>query len=948
MLLYKRFTLFALPVIFCLSPSARALQKAGRVKVDTPSVFNSQIKPAIELYVAPNGSDNNPGTITQPLATFKGAVSAVRDLRKNKILLMSEIAVTFKAGVYPIADTIKLSSIDSGTPMSPTVYRAAAGKYVSFTGGKKLTGFKAVTNTLILARLPDASRGKVMQVDLKAQGITDYGVLKPYGFGMGSATATPELFVNGKGMTIARWPNTGWVKIDKVFDRGSVWGSNVPGEPELREKPDRGAIFEMKDPRITRWREAKDIWLFGYWWWDWAESAVQVDWIDVDKQQIKTVQPHEYGYRAGGRYYAYNLLEEIDTPGEWYIDRSTGILYLYPPAPLTKATVEYSQLDKPMVQLDGVSNVKFEGLTLETMRDTAIIIRGGNGCTVAGCTFRKSAAGAVNVEGGTNHRILGCDIYDTNGGIHLTGGDRITLTPGGHVAENNHIHGWARINKTYNPAITLSGVGLRASHNRIHDAPHMAIGFGGNDHIMEYNEIYDVCQQSNDAGAIYTGRNWSMRGNIIRYNFFHDIFGLDNNGAAAVYLDDEFSSADVIGNVFYRMTGLSFLIGGGRDNVIENNVTLETGPLSIDDRGLNWAKLSTGPNGDMPQTLKEMPYKSEPWRSRYPKLVNILEDDPGSPKGNVVRYNLFVKTREPQISEPARKYGVISNNWVTTEDPGFENVAALDLRIRTGAQVYKHITDFKPIPMDKIGLIPDAYRPTVPPLAPVVIPGGRAFIGPMPVTLTARTKGAVIRYTLDGSEPTSTSTLYVKPIILTKSTTLKAGAFNGGQSSDIVISDYSGFSLGNGKSVQISSLPWIETAGFLEPKRDMNLDGGPITIAGQKFEHGLLMHPADSPVGGRAHITYLLDGGLAKVKRYKASIGVDDETKAKGSVAFIVETFIGKAWRKAYESPVLKGGDKPLDIDVDIRGAAQLRLTVTDGGDNINSDHAAWGNPRLE
>ena len=124
------------------------------------------------------------------------------------------------------------------------------------------------------------------------------------------------------------------------------------------------------------------------------------------------------------------------------------------------------------------------------------------------------------------------------------------MEPGGHLAENNHIHHYARTKRTYSSAIQLSGVGNRARHNLIHNAPHMAIGFGGNDHLMEFNEIHSVCYESNDAGAIYAGRNWTMRGNVIRNNYLHHINGFEGKGCVGVYLDDMFASAEITNNVF--------------------------------------------------------------------------------------------------------------------------------------------------------------------------------------------------------------------------------------------------------------------------------------------------------------------------------------------------------------------------------------------------------------
>ena len=77
------------------------------------------------------------------------------------------------------------------------------------------------------------------------------------------------------------------------------------------------------------------------------------------------------------------------------------------------------------------------------------------------------------------------------------------------------------------PAVSLQGVGNRATCNLIDNAPHQAISFGGNEHLIEFNEIHSVCFESNDAGAIYSGRDWTMRGTVIRNNLLL-LFGSQN------------------------------------------------------------------------------------------------------------------------------------------------------------------------------------------------------------------------------------------------------------------------------------------------------------------------------------------------------------------------------------------------------------------------------------
>ena len=927
------------------------------VQVHSASLHSAQpgrdVDAATVLYVSPDGDDTADGSMNAPLATIAAARQKVRDLKKSRGLSKGGITVLIRGGLYDRTTTFVLEEADSGTAGAPIVYRGCPGEEVRLSGGRQIPGeaFQSVTDAAVQKRLPEEARDVVVQVDLKAFGIDDVGELGAYGKGKRTPNRPPELFVNGQAMRLARWPNEGWVRTGRVIDRGSVWASNVPGQPPLREKPDRGAVFEFDSPRVARWDKAEDLWLLGFWWWDWREQAVKVDSLDVDNHIIKTAHAHPYGYRSGRRFYVFNLLEEIDAPGEYYLDRSTGILYLYPPCLLSDADIEFSQLEEPLIAVDGASHVTFRNLTLETSRSTTMTIKGGESNRVVGCTFRKTAGKAIAVSGGLGHVVSSCDIYDTDGGVSVSGGDRKTLTSGKHVVENCHIHRYSRLSKTYVSAISLSGCGLTARHNLIHNAPHVAILFSGNDHLIEFNELYDVCKETSDAGVIYSGRDWSMRGNVLRHNFIHDIAGIGGVGAQGVYLDDCFSSAEVTGNVFYRMNDRAFLIGGGRDNVIVNNVTIETGPLSIDNRGLNWSKRNAGPGGGMEKSLQKMPYKEEPWPSRYPKLVGILEDDPASPKGNVVQRNVFVRTPEPRLAKEVVEFGMISDNWVTDEDPGFVDAVAMDFRFKPDAEVFKRIPGFEPIPFDKIGLYRCSNRPVLPPFPPTVTPGSCVFVESLAVTIATRTNSAVIHYTVDGSLPTRQSPRYTGPITLTSSVTLQAAAFSGdakqGGQSSILSTGYEAMRLDGDDGVPLSRLPMLSHSGYCEPKRDSNMSAAPIEIGGKTYQRGLLLHPGKTPDGGRAHAEFGMTGGLAAARRFQATVGVEGGESKRGSVAFIVEGRRAGAWQELAKTPVMTGKTPPRDIDLDVSGCDRLRLVVTDGGDNIHSDHAAWGNARF-
>jgi hypothetical protein len=111
-------------------------------------------------------------------------------------------------------------------------------------------------------------------------------------------------------------------------------------------------------------------------------------------------------------------------------------------------------------------------------------------------------------------------------------------------------------------------------------------------------------------------------------------------------------------------------------------------------------------------------------------------------------------------------------------------------------------------------------------------------------------------------------------------------------------------------------------------------DGVPMTIGGVGYSKGLGAHAASD-------VRYNLGGTC---NRFKASVGVDGEVGARGSVDFQVYADA----TKVYDSGVLRGGGAAQSVDVSVAGASGLRLVVTDGGDGIDWDHADWANARIE
>jgi len=667
----------------------------------------------ITFYVATNGNDKWSGRIPTPtktrtdgpFATLERARDEIRKLKREGRLPKDGVTVEVRGGIYQLPKAFELTAEDSGTESGRIVYRARAGEVVRLLGGRIVKGWELVSDPAILSRLDASARGKVYQANLKAQGITEYGQIGG-GFGIAGGPGM-ELFFNDEPMPLSRWPNEGFVRIVDVLNIEPV---DVRGT-----KGDKVGKFIYEGDRPARWVGEKEPCVHGYWFWDWADQRHRIESIDTEKKIITVAKPyHGYGYRKGQWFYAFNLLSEIDRPGEWFLDRESGILYFWPPSPIGKGTAMVSVLPT-LITMKDTSHVTVRGFIVEGTQGTAITISGGQACEVVGCVLRNLGSWAVTVAGGTKHVVIGCDIYATgDGGISMDGGDRKTLTPGNHLAENNHIHHWSRWNRMYKPGIIISGVGNRVAHNLIHNSPHTAIGFGGNDHVIEFNEIHSVCYESNDAGAIYTGRNWTMRGNVLRYNYLHHINGFEGRGCVGIYLDDMFSSADIFGNVFYKVTRAAF-IGGGRDCSIENNIFVDCKPaVHVDARALGWARYHADEwvkEAKEKGTISGIAYDKPPYSERYPQLARILEGNPNAPEGNVIARNICWGGKWDEIEGRARPLVKFEDNLID-EDPHFVDAAKLNFQLKDDSPAYK--LGFKRIPIEKIGLYRDDRRASWP------------------------------------------------------------------------------------------------------------------------------------------------------------------------------------------------------------------------------------------
>jgi hypothetical protein len=588
------------------------------------------------IYVSPNGSDHHPGTINAPVQTFEKSIKMVSCARIETP--GSPVVVYFRGGKYRVKGTIVVPSSCSGTEKAPVIFKAYANEEPVFTGGIRLLQWEKVHDKGIRKIVPEDSFPHIYVADLKVNGITDFGDLL-------NEFQRPDLYFNHVVQTIARWPNSGFTKSGRAVGKTVIppaW-NGASGTAE--------GIFNYTDKRIDKWANEKDPRLFGYWFWDWDNGYSKIEKFDVNSRTIYLPEPYRgSGYKHGFSFYGANLLCELDTIGEYYIDRELGKLYWYAPVSVNPNSEEseliYSDLTSEfMLSVNDCEYVSVNGLTFYETRGNCMAIKNGRNCTIENCRLERISGNGINVINGRNHTIKGNLLQQLGrGGIDCRGGERKTLTPANHRVEGNIINNFSIFQRTYCGAINLAGCGMIATHNQVTCAPSSAIGVDGNDLIYEYNWIENVVQESDDQGAVDTYFDLSSRGIVFRYNRWAKIQGGTHCGTAAIRLDDMVSGFKIYGNIFdqcgYRMFG-AVQIHAGNENVIEDNLFYQCPhalSLTPSEEG-EWMKNYN--SGDMKRAIfKKVDVTSPLFQEKYPELKRLGEDI----DLNVFRNNLLVDT----------------------------------------------------------------------------------------------------------------------------------------------------------------------------------------------------------------------------------------------------------------------------------------------------------------
>jgi hypothetical protein len=641
----------------------------GHGRTPLPPVVKAGRTIFVDAKAAPGGD----GSANRPFASLHDAIMFSRQIHR-RLRSPKTIEIVLAPGTYNAKPAV-LSDADSGMPNYPFIIRSRDPQNRAvISGGITLKKWNTLSDTNLLARLPEAAKGKALICDLQANGVPYMPTLEFGGFislraaGADYRFATmpvPEMFYKGEPQTMARWPNKGFTRIP------------------INEKPKADA------ERFKRWADEDNLWLYGYWRFDWADAYEKIASVSTNGA-ITLKQPCNYygfGRRTGC---AVNALCELDVPGEWYIDKANKHIIFFPPADFNPEECILSVYG-PVISADRITHLQVRDLDIEYVRGDAMLFKDCSDLLLANLKIRKSSGLGIRIDGGRRHMIHSCSISGMGrGGIDILAGDWKDLMPSHSIIENCSISRISRIDRTYTPALLLEGMGIHVRHCEFKDIPSSAIRLEACDSLIELNHFKHCVYESGDQGAIDMWSNPLYRGNIIRWNDFDRIINPHARlGAAAVRCDNYMSGFMIDRNIMRKSSPRGFgavQFNEGTDNYVEGNIIVDwKKAFSGHSLSKTWEyRITTGLASR--RVLEETPWQSEAWKKKYPMVRDLMN---GSDNHNYLTGNLLLGSGDR---------GKVGRSINLANRSGDKTVHGETLQ-----EIKPYIVPWYPIPIDEIG-----------------------------------------------------------------------------------------------------------------------------------------------------------------------------------------------------------------------------------------------------
>ena len=690
-----------------------------------------------KIFVSTVGDDSGDGSEEEPLRTLEKAIDVANEMREDSDKL---IEILLREGTYSVTNTIKI--INSQKDDSLLKISAYQDEKVTINAGVDipLSAMSIADSDFTNAIIDKPNAGSVLQYNLKDAQIEDLGEISLRGHLISDEKeAQAELSLNGEVQKLAGWPNGEYTGLIKPTD------SNEYGK-RTKSGIANGCSFQVNYDRPSQWSKPEQAWLSGTIGPNYEFDYYPVSRFDSEEKRVYLSRGALEKYYTEPYYRFENVPEELDEPGEYYIDRQSGMLYFYPPEDAPKDSVLTITMSTPtldvsgkapnsMFRIENSKNIVFENLIFKGGRGSAITGKNNSNIQFINCEINSFGENGIRFDASTDIKISDCKIHDVgqDGILFVSCGNYKTLSPSNIVVSNNDIYNFARLERSYKTGIDFGYrcVGATAANNHIHNGPHAGMIFYGVNNDIYGNEFDNLVTEFSDMDALYCNNSnypWE-RGNKIHNNYFHDIGKSSMNGrhqinVRAIRTDNRGCGLNIYENLFYNIgdggngngnNGIGAITAEGTRNRIFNNLFVDCNEAYFNT--LQYKEIETADDGTLyPDTIinssgvevantingakvadlkKQMENYLPVYGKQFPELYKYFYEHPNMSKTNEFKNNMIINIAIPlsningiQNEEGFRGSQMLtaaSGNYVSTSDPGFVSYDNGNLELSSSA-----------------------------------------------------------------------------------------------------------------------------------------------------------------------------------------------------------------------------------------------------------------------